>query len=317
MDLFNQIAELTRPVTMEEIPALPLLNHHYDLAVRAYNGTSFDPELRAKGNIKEFSDMLAADLLQVPDNYKAKYQQKFEGFYTGWLHSKTRCMSSMITGPANFPAARMQKYNQWEHNKIEDFMHWRKRILAALARSERKRTQGSELEQAINNLTEAQRIHAGIKATSIILRKVKGKEERITALKAANLWDDKIVLNSPDYIEKYGFQTWGLTNALAKVKRLEDRVKQLQAKEKVKEAIQAGEKETPEITINGAIIRQDFTDDRIKIIFDGKPAPNVITALKSSGFRWSPFLKCWCRKLTNNATYVAKLICTQELKPVV
>ncbi len=89
----------------------------------------------------------------------------------------------------------------------------------------------------------------------------------------------------------------------------------LQAKEVMKVKIEEGA-DIPEITINGAIIRKDFTDDRLKIIFDGKPAQNVITSLKQSGFRWSPFLKCWCRKLTPNAWWVAKKLCEQELKPV-
>lgn len=315
MDLFNQLAEILKTVTPEEILALPILNHHYDLAYRAYCGTSFSPERGAQSNVKEISDMLEADLLQVPENYKVKYQSKFEGFYTSWLHSKTRCMSTMITGPANFPAERMKKYNQWEDNKYNDFMAWRKRILAALARSERKRTQGSELEQAVNNLAEAKRIHAGIKAASTILRKTKTKDAAILVLKEANLWDDKIVITGDVYIERYGLTLWGLTNALSKVKRLEQRVKELQAKEDVKEQIQQGTKEIPEITINGAIIRQDFTDNRLKIIFEDKPAPHVIAALNKSGFNWSRFMGCWCRKLTNNAVYAAKMICTQELQP--
>lgn len=314
MDLFSQIAEITKPAPSEEIPAAPILSHHYKLAERAYNGTSFSPERRAQSNIKEFSDMLTADLLQVPDNYKVKYQKKFEGFYTGWLQSKSRCMSSMITGPANFPVARMQKYNQWEDNKFNDFMQWRKRIISALARSERKRTQGSELEQAVKNLNERKAAHERMKAANKIINKPNAAE-----LLAAQGFNEETIANllNPKYsYDKKGFQGFYLTNNNANIKRLEDRVKQLQAKEQVKEQIAAGEKTTPEITINGAVIRQDFTIDRICIIFDGKPEANVIAALKSSGFHWSPHHKVWMRKNTSNAVYAAKHICTNELKPV-
>jgi hypothetical protein len=222
----------------------------------------------------------------------------------------------MITGPARFPVERMKKYNQWEDNKYNEFMTWRKRILAALARSERKRTQGSELAQATANLAEAKRIHAGIKAAAAILRKSKNKEEGINNLKSANLWDAKIVITTDSYIQNYGLTTWGLTNALSKVKRLESRVKELTAKEDIKKSVEDGSKEIPDVVINGAIIRRDFSDDRLKVIFDGKPAENVRKALKDHGFNWSRFLNAWCSKLTPNAYHAAEKILKTELQPI-
>lgn len=320
-NLFSILA-LTKPATTQEIETVtvkPVLSHHYKLAEQAYSGTSFSPERRAESTIKEHSNLLTADLAQVPDNYKEKYQSKFEGFFTAWLHSKSRCMSSMITGPARFPVARMQKYNQWEDNKYNEFMAWRKRILAALARSERKRKQGSELEQAIKNLEGRKKLQETMKKANAIIRKHKGANTCIPECVALGIdaGDIRKMLNPAYSFQNKGFQTFELSNNNANIKRLEDRVKQLQAKEAVKAQIEDGVKEMPEITINGVIILQDFTDDRIKLFFDGKPADNVRASLKSSGFRWSPFLKCWCRKLTNNATYVAKLICTNDVAPLV
>lgn len=290
------------------------LQQYYQLAYQAYSGISFSPEKRADSTITEYSKMLAEDLPQVPDNYKEKYQQKFISHFTDWLHSKSRCMSSMITGPANFPSARMQKYNQWEDNKYNDFMAWRKRILAALARSERKRTAPSEFQKATNDLSACKKNHEIMKQANAIIRKSKGADTCIPALieLGINEMDAHELLHPKFAYYGQGYASFSLTNNNANIKRLEQRVKELTVKEEMKAKIEQGG-EVPEMTINGAIIRKDFADDRLKIIFDGKPAQNVIDSLKSSGFRWSPYLKCWCRKLTSNAVYVAKMICTKEL----
>lgn len=334
-DLFSTLGEAFNPATNaaiiaeittqpEEVTSQPpapepiILAKHWELAYRAYSGTSFSPERRADTTIKEHSDLLTADLVNVPDNYKEKYQLKFIGHFTAWLHSKSRCMSSMITGPARFPVERMKKYNQWEDNKYNEFMTWRKRILAALARSERKRTQGSELERATANLEGCKKNHEIMKSANAIIRKHKGQDTAIPHLQelGISLTDANILLHPRETYYGPGYRTFELSNNNANIKRLEQRVKELTAKEKMKEAISEGA-EVPEITVNGTVIRKDFTSDRVHIIFDGKPAPNVIAALKSSGFHWSPFHKVWMRKLTPNALYVANLICKTELTAVV
>lgn len=290
-----------------------MLQKHYELARRAFYFISFSPEKRATSTIAEFSEMLTEDLATVPDNYKEKYQSKFEGYFTAWLHSKSRCASSMITGPANFPVARMQKYNRWEDNKYNEFMSWRKRILAALARSERKRTQGSELDKATADLARCVKNHEFMKAANLAARKKNAPE--LLAAMGIDAEAIQLLLNPKYSFESKGFQGYQLSNNLANIKRLEIRVKQLQGKEAAKQAIEAGVKEIPETNVNGAIIRKDYTDDRLKIVFDGKPADNVRAALKRSGFRWSPFLQVWCRKLTMEAYRAAEYICKTELQP--
>lgn len=316
------IAEITaQPEEIKPEPApaeLPLLNRHYQAAYRAFYNLSFSPDKRATSTIKEFSDMLTADLPNVPENYKAKYQSKFEGYFTGWLHSKSRCASSMITGPARFPVARMQKYNQWEDNKYNEFMAWRKRILAALARSERKRTQGSELERATANLNACKKNHEIMKSANAIIRKHKGQDTAIPHLQelGISVSDANLLLHPRETYYGPGYRTFELSNNNANIKRLEQRVKELTAKEAIKQSIEDGSKVIADVVINGAIIRRDFLDDRLKVIFDGKPADNVRKALKDHGFNWSRFLNAWCRKLTTNAYYAAEKILKTELQPI-
>ena len=49
-------------------------------------------------------------------------------------------------------------------------------------------------------------------------------------------------------------------------------------------------------------------EDRLQIIFPGKPDVEVRAKLKGSGFRWSPTSGAWQRHLGNSAIYAANAI---------
>ena len=54
-------------------------------------------------------------------------------------------------------------------------------------------------------------------------------------------------------------------------------------------------------------------DGRYQFVFDGKPADEVRTILKSNGFKWSPSRGAWVRQATANARYSVKRV-MQELQ---
>jgi len=89
-----------------------LKHKYYDLAYRAHCGTSFSPEKRAASEC----DWYDAVCKELTDAGKEWAVEKFTRLFLKSLAAKSRCYSSMIAGPARFPVARMQKYNQWEHN---------------------------------------------------------------------------------------------------------------------------------------------------------------------------------------------------------
>ena len=63
--------------------------------------------------------------------------------------------------------------------------------------------------------------------------------------------------------------------------------------------------ESSEVEFEGGRIVKNFADDRLQIFHDEKPSADVISRLKSNGFRWSRFNGCWQRQLTDNSYYGA------------
>ena len=58
-----------------------------------------------------------------------------------------------------------------------------------------------------------------------------------------------------------------------------------------------------DIVINGVRCLENTEAMRLQLFFEGKPAREIITLLKSHAFKWSPSNMAWQRQLTNNAIY--------------
>lgn len=83
---------------------------HYEAARRAYAWTSHFPERRAETECAYFDDTCE----KLKSAGKETAITKFETLFLKSLAAKSRCASSMITGPAKFPVERIKKYNRWE-----------------------------------------------------------------------------------------------------------------------------------------------------------------------------------------------------------
>ena len=101
-----------------------------------------------------------------------------------------------------------------------------------------------------------------------------------------------------DWTMKFGF---GLQNNNANMKRVEERIKELEAKEQNRQ-----NEPEKEFSFNGGKVIMNYEADRIQIMHDTKPSQDVITLMKRNAFKWSPFNKAWQRQLTANAIYVTK-----------
>lgn len=48
-------------------------------------------------------------------------------------------------------------------------------------------------------------------------------------------------------------------------------------------------------------VKRDLASNRLNLMFDYVPTPEVRSLLKRNGFKWSPYLNAWTRQLTANA----------------
>jgi hypothetical protein len=118
-----------------------------DLARRAHEGTSHDPEQRAEQERGSYARGLAQDfqnLLHFADSeakqatlaeefarYRVGYRQRF----LAYLEARSRCLSVLVTGPSNFPTARNAKRNRTSDKRVAELVDYRARALAAIRRA--------------------------------------------------------------------------------------------------------------------------------------------------------------------------------------
>jgi hypothetical protein len=124
------------------------------------------------------------------------------------------------------------------------------------------------------------------------------KKNDSEALKLLGFTDQQIEnLMTPNRLGLVGFPSYSLTNNLSNINRLKKRLQYLERKQ----AVPTQEKE-----FNGVRIVENVEENRVQIIFPGKPAQQVRDYLKSHGFRWSPSNGCWQRQRSYDATYYAE-----------
>lgn len=276
-----------------------------DLAVRAFNGTSWTPEKRGEQTISEYASILRGDydaLLKYAENDAevallaaefARYRSGFAERYKSWLSTRSRCISSAITGPSNFPVRRAEKYNNWESGKWADLMEFRKRALDAIKKKLRPELRpimsgdDNAVDRLKKKLEGAEKLQALMKAVNAAIRKnlKNGYEAQLAAVMAAGLDEAKArKILEPDYMGALGFAGWALTNNNADIRRMKDRLAKLER-----------DKATPAAVVEGAAARVEDcpAENRVKLFFPGKPDEEVRAKLKSNGFRWAPTEGCW------------------------
>jgi len=136
------------------------------------------------------------------------------------------------------------------------------------------------------------------KACNKIVRKKTTNEAKIQALRSEGLSAASATkLLEQDFAGRVGFPAYLLTNNNANIKRMEQRIEQLRQ----------APTETTEEEHDGITVVNNAEENRIQLIFPGKPPASVRAILKSHGFRWSPRNTAWQRHLNSNGQYVTKL----------
>lgn len=201
-----------------------------DLAIRAHCGTSHTPERRGENEVADYVlsilsfqrtlELLAdteermAEAVAQAERYRENYVKRLSDIWS----TRSRMMSTMIAGPANFPVRRQEKIWASFEKKSKEFWDWQDRA----------------------------------------------KKAAIKAVKA---------VGAPPVEKPEGAKTG-----------------------------------TEELQVGDVLIVVNHDIERVQIIFEGKPAPDVISELKGAAWNWSPRNSAWQRKITNNAIYSAKRI---------
>ena len=100
----------------------------------------------------------------------------------------------------------------------------------------------------------------------------------------------------PDCLGRVGFPSYSLQNSNANIRRVEQRIRELE---------RAAAAESREEEGQGYTYREDTEENRIMFLFPGKPDDDTRQLLKGHGFRWSPTRKAWVRMLNNPGRYAA------------
>lgn len=290
----------------------------YEIAYRAHAGTSFSPEKRAQSAQKDFADHIQEievyfNSLAETKEQKATaealgdlYAKKYHKLYTEYLQSRHGLMSTMITGPANFPVARMEKKNRSIDNKLNTLIDFTKskRVQYAKAIRETKPEGYNELDDLRGKLADMEKFHDGMKQANSILKKMY-KKGGVTIGEFNAVFEETTGLTIA-FMEKMhwrnskpckGYESFELTNHNSKIKTVRAQIEKLNKQES------ATSEDNNETTFEGGTIIQNKVDDRLQILFDSIPAPAIREELKRNGFRWSPKNQAW---LTGNAVFSLK-----------
>lgn len=288
-------------------------------AYAAHTGTSFEPEKRGEQAIRGFAEEVQAMyerlkphartdaekalLISEMERFQASYAQK----YNDLLYSHSRIYSTMIAGPSGFPAERMRKINEAYDKKAHETYEWKDRAEKAMLRALKglaTEEAGGELAVLKNKIAQAEKLQEMMVEANKIIRKkaepgIGGISKHQQLINMGFTERQATEAMTPDYMRRTGFPAFALTNNSANIRRMKERLIELEKKEVTP---------TAEIPFTGGYISDNREEDRVQIFFDQKPQQAMIDKLKSEGWRWAPSVGAWSRKRTDMAMNSARRI---------
>ena len=217
-----------------------------------------------------------------------------------------RVPSVMIAGPSNFPtrakekqnAARFQNVKEWE--RIQGLLD----KIQSVGRGGISADDPAALEKLEAKLETLERDQQTMKAVNAYFRKHKTldgcphiSEDTIRKIQAKM---DNLSFGR----QRQPYPAWALSNNNANIKRVRDRIAELERK---------AERPPTGWAFDGGEVVINTEENRLQVLFDEKPGEEMRRELKGRGFRWAPTQGAWQRQLTDNALYAAKQI--QAIQP--
>lgn len=214
----------------------------------------------------------------------------------------TRCPSVLVAGPANFPVRKKQKQNaasdrnMEEYNEIQGILN-KIRSVGTGGISGDDPNAREKIEKKIESLEALQNT---MKAVNAYYRKHKTLDgcPDITPDQALSL---AAGMERDWRSDPKPFEAYQLSNNNAEIHRLRARLAELN---KPNANTETG------WTFDGGTVEICREDNRVRIFHDSKPDADVISELKSHGFKWARSVGAWQRQLTENAINAARRITT-------
>lgn len=212
---------------------------------------------------------------------------------------EARCPSILISGGGNFPVRKKEKQNAARDRNLEEWNY----IQGLLDKIRSVGTGGisSDDPQAVEKLeaklATLEKHQEMMKAANAAIRM---KDPAKGDAKLAELGytpEDIAKLRAPDFCGRIGYPAYELQNNNANIRRIRGRIAEL--KKRTKNTPEGWEFDGGRVVVNTA-------ENRLQIIFDGKPDADIRTELKGEGFRWAPSQGAWQRQLTDNAMRAAR-----------
>lgn len=212
---------------------------------------------------------------------------------------EARLPSILISGGGNFPVRKKEKQNAARDRNLEEWNY----IQGLLDKIRSVGTGGisSDDPQAVEKLeaklATLEKHQEMMKAANAAIRM---KDPAKGDAKLAELGytpEDIAKLRAPDFCGRIGYPAYELQNNNANIRRIRGRIAEL--KKRTESTPEGWEFDGGRVVVNTA-------ENRLQIIFDGKPNADIRTELKGEGFRWAPSQGAWQRQLTDNAMRAAR-----------
>jgi hypothetical protein len=312
------------------------LNISEELVGRANSVSQFDAGLVIKGSheseyqrfFETFPDR--PELTQEQREYllqrAAAWRTLIESSCNEELRRRANFVPVNVAGPSNYPAERMRKQTERDFKNRDD---WCGKMTAFIENTGAQLDSLTPLETVLNEIRKGKRKgetfsaddpdvvdkllarldyltakQKSYKAMNAYYRKHKTMKgfEQITDFNAELI--DKKIKETRYSWEQQPFPSYELTSINGKIKRVKSRIDSITV-QRTEQPIQGYKFEGGEVTAN-------YDENRLQVIFEGKPDESTRKRLKENGWHWSPRNIAWQRQLTKNALHDAKLI----LKPI-
>lgn len=230
-----------------------------------------------------------------------RYARRLAQWTNDYNRNGASCPSVLVSGGSNFPVKKKNRQNAredslWqEYKTIEAILDKIKSTGSGpvdLADPHAREMLTDQLQRLQNQLDEGKAMNAHYRKHKT-MKGFPGMSDDIAA------HNDAAIASAPAFAQR-PMPDFELASLRGKIKRVQARMAELDRLQAQQASPSAAEEH------DGFQIVRNAEQNRLQIIFDGKPDDDTRQALKQNGFRWSPRSSAWQRQLTDNAERAAR-----------